>query len=34
MLRTVSEADALVAIGPQPARTGELVTTIPLAALD
>jgi molybdopterin molybdotransferase len=34
MLRTVSEADALVAIGPQPARAGELVTAIPLAALD
>jgi len=34
MLRTVSEADALVAIGSASARAGDLVTTIPLAAFD
>jgi molybdopterin molybdotransferase len=34
MLRTVSEADALVAIGPEAARAGDAVATIPLAALD
>lgn len=34
MLRTVSEADALVAIGPQSARAGDLVPAIPLAAFD
>jgi molybdopterin molybdotransferase len=34
MLRTVSEADALVAIGPHSARAGDLVPAIPLAAFD
>jgi len=34
MLRTVSEADALVAIGPESARAGNVVATIPLAVLD
>lgn len=34
MLRTVSEADALVAIGPHSARAGDLVSAIPLAAFD
>jgi hypothetical protein len=34
MLRTVSDADALVAIGSMSARAGDLVTTIPLTAFD
>jgi molybdopterin biosynthesis enzyme len=34
MLRTVCESDALVAIGPEAARAGDLVATIPLAAFD
>lgn len=34
MLRTVSDADALVAIGSASARAGDLVTTIPLTAFD
>ena len=34
MLRTLSEADALVAVPPEGARAGEPVDAIPLAALD
>ena len=34
MLRTVSEADALVAVPPEGVRAGEPIDTLPLAALD
>ena len=34
MLRTLSDADALIAVPPAGVRAGEPVDTVPLAALD